>query len=105
VEWAEVPRAGRWLEEAGGNADDGLTTYRMCLRIGHMVMVGSPYHMYPPPNGDVLIASQKEKRMKHKEKREQNNAKKELGLGTSALVGDPDPYPRVFGRQISHPDP
>ena len=28
-----------------------------------------------------------------------------LGLGTSALVGDPDPYPRVFGRQISHPDP
>jgi len=23
-----VPRAGRWLEEAGGNADDGLTTYK-----------------------------------------------------------------------------
>lgn len=28
-----------------------------------------------------------------------------LGLGTSALAGDPDPYPRVFGRQMSHPDP
>jgi len=30
---------------------------------------------------------------------------KKLRLGTSALVGDPDPYPWVFGRQISHPDP
>jgi len=28
-----------------------------------------------------------------------------IGLGTSALAGDPDPYPRVFGRQMSHPDP
>ena len=28
MEWAEVPRAGRWLEEAGGNADDGLTMYK-----------------------------------------------------------------------------
>jgi len=28
MEWAEVPRAGRWFEEAGGNADDGLTTYK-----------------------------------------------------------------------------
>ena len=45
MEWAEVPRAGRWLEEAGRNADDGLMTYRMCLRIGHMVVVGSPYHI------------------------------------------------------------
>ena len=26
-------------------------------------------------------------------------------LGTSALAGDPDPYPRVFWRQMSHPDP
>jgi hypothetical protein len=32
VEWGEVPRAGRWLEEAGRNADDGLTMYRMCLQ-------------------------------------------------------------------------
>lgn len=27
-----------------------------------------------------------------------------LGLGMSALVGDPDPYPWVFGCQILHPD-
>jgi len=28
VEWAEVPRAGRWLEEAGRSGSDMLTTYR-----------------------------------------------------------------------------
>jgi len=48
MEWAEVPQAGRWLEEAGGNADDGLMTYGMCLRIGHVVVVGSPYHTGGP---------------------------------------------------------
>jgi len=24
MEWAEVPRAGRWLEEAGGSRSDSL---------------------------------------------------------------------------------
>ena len=32
MEWGEVPRAGRWLEEAGGSGGDGLPTYRKCLR-------------------------------------------------------------------------
>jgi len=29
LEWAEVPRAGRWLEEAHKSGSDGLS---MCLR-------------------------------------------------------------------------
>jgi hypothetical protein len=32
--------------------------------------------MYPPPNGDVLVASQKEKRMKDKEKKAKQCKKK-----------------------------
>jgi len=44
MEWAEVPRAGRWLEEAGRNGDDGLTTYRMCLRWVTWSWGRSPYH-------------------------------------------------------------
>jgi len=42
--------------------------------------------MYPPPNGDVLVASQKEKRMKHKEKKEQNNAKKRVAQKKTCRV-------------------
>jgi len=29
LEWGAVSRAGRWLKEAGRNADHGLTTYRV----------------------------------------------------------------------------
>ena len=43
LEWAEVPRAGRWLEEAGGSRSDGLSTVSTVL--GHVVVVGSPYHV------------------------------------------------------------
>ena len=43
--------------------------------------------MYPPPNGDVLVASQKEKRMKHKEKKERNNAKKRVAQKKNVEYG------------------
>jgi hypothetical protein len=51
----------------------GLTTYRMYLRIGHVVVVGSPYHMYPPPNGDVLVASRKKRAKQCKKRVAQKN--------------------------------
>ena len=37
-----------------------------------------PGYMYPPPNGNVLVASQKEKRMKDKEKKRTKQCKKRL---------------------------
>jgi len=39
--------------------------------------------MYPPPNGDVLVASQKEKRMKEKSKtmQKKSNTKKYVEYG------------------------
>jgi len=68
VEWAEVPQAGCWLEEAGRNADDGLTTYRMCLRIGHVVVV-DPITCTPLQNGDVLVTLRKRKTQNTKKKK------------------------------------
>ena len=44
VGWAEVPQAGRWLEEAGRSGSDGSNDVQDLSTVGHVVVVGSPYH-------------------------------------------------------------
>ena len=39
-----MPRAGRWLEEAGGSRGDGSNDVQDLSTMGHVVVVGSPYH-------------------------------------------------------------
>ena len=79
VEWAEVPRAGHWLEEAGGSCGCGYRcTWESTYDGSHDWEGSPPSYMYPPPNGNILIASQKEKRMKDKEKKRMKQCKKRL---------------------------
>ena len=39
-----MPRAGHWLEEAGRSRSDGSNNVQDLSMMGHVVMVGSPYH-------------------------------------------------------------
>ena len=39
-----MPRAGRWLEEAGGSHSDVSNNVQDLSMMGHVVVVGSPYH-------------------------------------------------------------
>ena len=39
-----MPRAGRWLEEAGGSRSDVSNDVQDLSTMGHVVVVGSPYH-------------------------------------------------------------
>ena len=40
-----MPRAGRWLEEAGGSRGDLSNNVQDLSTMGHVVVVGSPYHI------------------------------------------------------------
>ena len=44
--------------------------------------------MYPPPNGDILVTSQKEKRMKHKEKKRAKQCKKKSSTKKHVEYGE-----------------
>ena len=39
-----MPRAGRWLEEAGSSHGNGSNDVQDLSTMGHVVVVGSPYH-------------------------------------------------------------
>ena len=39
-----MPRAGRWLEEAGSSRGNGSNDVQDLSTMGHVVVVGSPYH-------------------------------------------------------------
>ena len=47
-----MPRAGRWLEEAGSSPGDGSNDVQDLSTMGHVVVVGSPYHTI-----DLILAS------------------------------------------------
>ena len=54
-----MPRAGRWLEEAGGSRGDGSNDVQDLSTMGHVVMVGSPYHtMLQEYFGDSALGHQ-----------------------------------------------
>jgi len=65
-----VPRAGR-LWEARRSGSDGSNDVQDLSTVGHVVVVGSPYHMYPPPKWrrPRRLVKRKDKE-KNKEKRE-----------------------------------
>jgi len=53
-----VPRAGRWLWEARRSGSDGSNDVQDLSTVGHVVVVGSPYHNAKPStfntNGHAL---------------------------------------------------
>ena len=76
-----MPRAGRWLEDAGGSRGNGSNDVQDLSTMGHVVVVGSPYHMYPPPKWQCP-----RRLMKRKDKEKDKKGEKQCKMSSKKCI-------------------